>query len=293
MKNIYSTLIFIIIGFASRAQGYVPFPDSGAVWVNSFSTFIQTPFPHCELTEVTNYCMYGEDTTINLMTYHKIMNCSVGSNDYKGAIRDNGFGQVYFVPRDSSSESLLMDFEVNVTDTIYDVYFENFWGVPYITDIEVIQIDTVIMWGVERKRISYDNGTYGPGTWIQGIGNEIGLFLETADIFDVCIELECMTLNDTILWPSEGLGTCQLDLGIDLIDFDLELIPNPSSDGVFKIQYYTTIDDLSYKIYTPNGQVVQEGKMETDLIDLGSESGIYFIQLSNGQGILTRRIIVQ
>ena len=63
--------------------------------------------------------------------------------------------------------------------------------------------------------------------------------------------------------------------------------------GTFKIQTSTSSEDLFYKIFTPNGSVVQSGKLESNEIDLGTEPGIYFIQLSNGKQFLTRKIIVQ
>jgi hypothetical protein len=294
MKQYLSLILFLTIGFVGRTQGYIPFPDSGATWVNTLSVPVGSPVPHCEISGVKNYCINGEDTTINLINYTKINECAVGFSDYKGAVRSSVNGQVYYIPKDSTSEFLLMDFDVSVGDTIDSVYFESFWGIPQLSEIEIVFFDTTTIWGTDRKRITFQNTDYlVSGTWIEGIGNVDGLFLETADVFDACIELKCMTLNDTILWPSEDLGTCQLDLGFDLIDFDFQIFPNPSSDGIFKIQHNSKSDNLTFKIFKPNGQLVQEGKLESNQIDLGFESGIYFIQFSNGQALLTRRIIVQ
>jgi Secretion system C-terminal sorting domain len=286
MNKIYTILLFLIIGFVGRAQNYVPLPDSGAIWVNTLSLLQGGP-QMCVLEDVTTLCVNGIDTTINANTYTKLDTCGGG---YKGALRNEN-GKVFYVPKDSIIEFLVYDFTVSVGDTIDSVYFE-VYGAPqgYLEQTIITSIDSILIFGEYRKRM---HDSFGAVQWIEGIGNTLGLLISGVGISNWCQDLNCMSDNDSILWPFEGIGTCQLDLGIDLINFNFQVFPNPSSDGIFNIDFTSTSNDLNFKIITPNGQVVQEGKLKSNQIDIGTKSGIFFIQVSNGKGVLTRRIIVE
>jgi Secretion system C-terminal sorting domain len=288
MKNISSLLILVSIGFAGRSQGFIAFPDSGAIWVNTISYVEFVPIIHCELASTFNYCVDGEDTIINANTYSVVKICD--QNIYVGAWRDIN-GIVYYVPPDSTSEYVLYDFTVEAGDTIPEVWIGSWPGGVY-QNLSVDQIDSTLIWGTYRKVIYVGQGDY---FWIEGIGCTQGLFMDPwVNISGVCFDLYCMSENDTTLYPYENLNSCYLGVEIEeLNDFDFSLYPNPSSDGRFTIESKSKSENLFYKIFTPNGKVVQEGKLETDQIDLGIISGIYFIQVSDGHGLVTRRIIVE
>ncbi|MCB9223411.1 MAG: T9SS type A sorting domain-containing protein [Crocinitomicaceae bacterium] len=279
----YFLSIFFVLALRSTgiSQNYRAFPDSNSVWVNVYEDLITTPFFHCEFSYSRNICMGAEDTLINSLQYSKLDTCVTGG--YIGAVRDNG-GQVFFVPRDSLNESLLFDFTLSAGDSVYQVYnkgwYENFY---------VESIDSILIYGDYRTTIHFSTG----GFWIEGIGNHLGMLESTYEFLsNSCFYLNCMNQNDTIFYPNQSFGNCQTDLGIVSNDFDFDLFPNPSSDGTFKIQSGSPIEKLTYKIFTPNGKIVQEGKLESNQIDLKSDSGLYFIQVSDGKGIVTRRIIV-
>lgn len=146
------------------------------------------------LGDIESFCMGTEDTIIKSETYSTLKKCP--SNDYHGAIRDNG-GQVFFVPKDSLQAYLLYDFTLSVGDTVYD-YFEEGdlpgWG-PSFTTTTINQIDSIqLSTGEYRRAIRLNNGLH----WIEGIGATTGLLKgDGANISNYFLHLECMSHIDT------------------------------------------------------------------------------------------------
>ena len=102
----------------------------------------------------------------------------------------------------------------------YDIYVE-----PYA-------VDSVLINGAYRKRISFD-----AGYWIEGIGNTQGLFLEPwPNVSEYLVDLYCMSANDTTLYPEFSVGECEYPVGINekrKDNLQLTIYPNPCKDEFF------------------------------------------------------------
>lgn len=286
MKKLILLSYILLMGTCSRAQNYIPFPDSGAIWVNTISQVVNTPFIHCELWKATNFCADGIDTTINSITYTRIDSCEGG---YKGALRDDN-GKVYYVPTDSTTEFLLYDFTAQAGDTLM-IYYEFSNGSGELFQYIVGWIDSIEIYGEFHKVIYPEFG--GPG-WIEGVGNSYGLFAEPFDnISGWCSDLQCMSINDSTYYPYEGTGSCYLGVGLNENEFEqLSIYPNPSIDGKITIDIEDFSSELSYHIITPNGQTVQKGSLNYSQTSIELKSGTYFIQIANEQQVLTKKIII-
>jgi hypothetical protein len=76
---------------------------------------------------------------------------------------------------------------------------------------------------------------------------------------------------------------------VDEADFDILLSPNPN-DGNFNVSVrgFETGENLTYKIYDVNGQIVKESNVEAPTIFVVSVpelvTGIYFIQMESTKG---------
>lgn len=277
MKRVLFILIFISTNTFS--QNYIPFPDSGATWVNVTKQVNPFPIPMCEFWYATNYCVNGEDTLINATNYTKVEICQVGS--YEGAIRDDN-GKVYYVPEDSTAEILLYDFTLDSGDTVY----EGKWQVPW--DMEITQIDSVLIFGEYHKKIQLEGAI-----WIEGIGNVNGLFSENiSNISGVCYELGCFSINDSTKYPNETLESCYLGVGLNEKEhFQFNVFPNPNETGKLQINH-NSIESISYSLIDLQGKLIEQGELIGSDIELPDKQGIYILKLQGSFGVRSERIIV-
>lgn len=225
MKKLLLTA-FTLVQIAS-AVAQVPFPLTNATWVNTLYTYTfnpPNPIPDEELTDVEYYCVNGEDTVIQSLTYTKVQYCG---DAYKGALRDDN-GVVYFVPADSTDEYLLYDFTAQQGQTLNDVYVGNhFDETIYLADFTVDQVTTEVIAGQTRRVVYADSYR-----WIEGIGCVTGLFMEPwANVSMYELRLECMSVNGQTIFPTEANGDCALTVGIEKIKVknSVSVYPNPSS----------------------------------------------------------------
>jgi hypothetical protein len=230
------TFIAIICSTLCQAQNF-PFPDSGAVWVQTYSMMTTPPpLPEFTVQAVANIGVNGEDTLINGTAYVKVVDLVTGV--YYGALRDVD-GTVWHVAVDSLQEHVLYDFNVQAGEVIENViFYAGFpanWTMPSLQDVQVSQVSTWPQYG-ERKVIDLSGGI-----WVEGIGNLWGLFTEPwPNVSNYQLILECMSHLDTIrshyLDPQliGTAGTCApISMGIESgNESSMAIYPNPATDLV-------------------------------------------------------------
>lgn len=281
-----SCLIFILFlsSHFSFSQSFISFPDSNARWTYETCVIDWTPPVSCGWEYYSNYYLTN-DTVINTITYSNI---EFQEEGYHGALRDNGNGQVFYFPPDSTMEYLVHDFDVNAGDTIQNVY--SLMGSAFIEDRYVLSIDSVLIWNNYHKIVSFDNP---PVSWIEGIGCPSGFLARSSDILDATRELICMSYNDTIYYPNENLGNCQLDLKSESFHKkEINISPNPSTLGYVMVEL-PSIDIYTYQIYNTAGQLESEGIIESSQIKTPKNSGIYVLLIKNNEERYFQKLIVE
>lgn len=280
---------------AAKAQGNFPFPDSAALWVQTYSFMVvPPPFPEFEVQAVANIQVNGADTIIAGITYSQLTDLLTGA--YYGAIRDDD-GHVWHVPPDSTDAYTLYDFTVSQGDTVHDViYYETFpatSGGPYLADVVVEDVYTDPDWGGRLVVLT------GAHPWIEGIGHGQGLLAEHhINVSGYELRLECMSHLDTIRFEYYGQG--ELDtpgvclpttLGVrdDLPALSLVVTPNPSH-GLFlmapPLSWPLTVLDMQ-------GREVLQLPAYGDEIDLnGYPSGVYTAVCQTFEGRRVQRLVV-
>ena len=304
MKKLLLLILVLWQLTALNAQTYIPFPDSAVVWVNA--TYEIGPGnnpwdpPYHQLNSVANYCMSGLDTTINTNFYSKLTVCE---GAYKGGIRDNHNGKVYFIPKDSTQEFLLYDFTLNVGDTVtyyMDAPLSNpVYGMLFTDHVQ--SVGTMTANGVTRKTISFGGGI----SWIEGIGNTMGLFAETwINVSNYSRELYCMSLDNASLFHYPNLldpsvsGSCSLTLGVNDFkenDFGLSVFPNPNT-GKFQLKCKDQkLDVIEITDVLGNSVLKKRIINETTDLDLSENTnGIYFIIIVDSRGnFVVKKIVKQ
>ena len=227
MKISLLALLLICCSFTARSQNYLPFPDSGAVWVN---TGYNVGEFGADLVYSEYFCANGEDTVINALIYTKMESCVNG--DYIGAFRDTA-GSVYYLPKDSIGERLIYDFSAMPDDTV-DFYAEDqVWSDSwYNFTLNDWDTSTIVINGVSRKRIQVFDGA-----WIEGVGSNVGfLQVPIGNVSNYAGILYCMSHMDTILYgysasQSGQYVACDFFIGMDeLQKKTIEVYPNPVED---------------------------------------------------------------
>jgi hypothetical protein len=283
MKQFF-TLFLLVITIHATAQSY-PFPDSGAVWVQTFSMMTTPPpLPEFEVQAVANIGANGEDTLINGVAYTKLVDIVEGT--YYGAVRDDN-GVVLLVPVDSIQEFVLYDFTATAGTVIEDVIFYQGFpmdlGGPTVMDLEVSQVSTWPEFG-DRKVVDVAGG----GVWIEGIGNMWGLFTEPfPNVSNYMLRLECMSHLDTIRYSEMDqqligtVGTCApIIMGIeDAGRNGFSIHPNPTSEMIF---IAGEIGPIDVEVLDPSGKIVQSARSINGVIDVTRlESGMYLLRMGD------------
>src|ERR1035437_2724792 len=305
------TLIFLslllMIGFTiAQTNVYHHMPDSNAIWRVTYGTGITVDNDNC-----CNDCLQYQnqisgDTVIGAYTYHKLTKSGVtyyyhystacdfsnptgGFNGYCGAYRDDTSAKkVYVIMRDSSTEALLYDFNLNVGDTIHPVF--NLFNCPLIT---IASIDSILIGNNYRKRWNINFATCGnAASIIEGIGSTFGLFEQLTN-FESGGQLVCFSQNDTSLYPSLSLGGCALfTVGLkEVINADetISIFPNPANNTITIRHAVLPAKEESLIISDIFGrEIYYQSKSNSTLstIDISKwNDGVYYWEMISNNGI--------
>ena len=296
-------LLFVFKTGQGQTNVYHPFPDSNAVWSESYwyQNYYSSGYPPCNVV-CPNIVFLTGDTTISTIHYKKILGsgyCScMGStsgyyyNTYKGAIRqDSVHKKVYYCAPSTSTDTLLYNFNLSVGDTLLASYI-NFSGSNYVSSIDSILIGTSYRKQYHISAIVLGCCDSNYVQLIEGIGSTFGLgYLISPSSGESGSTLNCFSQNNVTLYPSTA-DSCYLTLGIKTLNRQLifNISPNPSS-GTISIAGNITIDEL--KVSDMLGQIVYEAKPNaTNTTLILTDAGIYFITLTSGTATSTKKVIV-
>lgn len=280
---------------SALAQGGFPFPDSAALWVQTYAFMVgQPPLPEFEVMAVANIQVDGTDTLIGGTSYSQLTDRLTGA--YYGAIRDDE-GRVWHVPPDSVNSYVLYDFTVSAGDTVRDViYYQGFPSTgagPSLTDLVVQDVVLDPLWG--GRRVVY----VGAWPWIEGIGQSAGLLAEPfINISNYQLRLECMSYMDTVRYEHFAMGeqatpgACQtISLGYNTLEVRGEerFYPNPST-GLFQVPPGSTAPFL---VLDAHGKEVLRAPAGVRSMDLSAHPpGVYTVVQHRPEGTRAQRLLV-
>ena len=229
----------------------------------------------------------GKETIIDDNEYYTLIDTSyeVGRigivNNFYFIREDSSHNKVYYLyARDyKRREILLYDFGIKKDSIFKMTIFDNqneLHPFDTINKSAVIEIDSVIYYGVKRKRIKFDNNM----EWIEGIGSKFGFIYDyQASSYNETLPrflLLCFKQNDVIKYkndfdydciytgPKESIETSE--------DYNLEIYPNPVSNRILTIRSNKVIKSI--EIFNLCG--IKIGNFSPN-------SNSYVIQLTNFQ----------
>ena len=299
-------ILFLVIlpkSVISQEYQYIPFPDSNCIW----SEVNIPPMNMGLLPEHYVLALFNEDTMINSIEYHKlyVLHDTIISKEnaeYIGGIREDTTRKVYYKGEpfqiwtseellNENGELQIYDFSVDVGDTIYHAIFE------MLDFLVVSEIDTMEFLSGKRRVIHFDR--YNWVSWIEGIGNEMGLLYSSGDrptdgSGNVLI---CFRINDTVVYLHEDYDDC-FDGWTSVRQEEKKsgslVYPNPvTGNSLLEIPISSEV----LQIYNFNGSIMIRSRvkgMEYYTINSSKiDPGLYLyrIQLTNGE-IRSGRFIV-
>jgi hypothetical protein len=310
-KTILFNLAFISLFIGSiNAQVYQEFPNIDGHWKVRYSDVwcldIHYTNPVCSEYQ---YILSG-DTTINAVPYHKINysgrdrnpvneTWTYWNNGYYGCYRNDAANKkVFFIPKDSTSEQLLYDFDLNLNDTLPEslVYNRSEHGI-----IKVDQIDSVLVSNTYLKRYHLDNAGFGDEYLIEGIGSTLGLFSPIVPFFEQDYILLCFKNEaEDLHYFSEYTSDCELITGIDdnyTTEPRITISPNPASTAItISLPSTTTFDNTTLSVYNVNAQEVISQSLTSSqtVIDINTlPRGVYFACITTDRTVMVSKFIKQ
>lgn len=299
-KQIIAIVFVLSISANLLAQEYqyIPFPDSGVVWSEMYSS---------EKTMVVyeRFTMTGEDTVINDISYKKLYifyDKTFDKNNAQciGGIREddqkrvyyNGEGVHSFKPLGTeASGALLYDFSVSIGDTIKN-------GNSSHGEIVVMDIDTIKIGNSLRKvfHVGYDV------TWIEGIGNLRGLLFTSGDLptGGASGDLICFIKEDTILYHNDHYDNCfPVNVGVESkpLNFNIQVLPNPANGSNIRFEWGNSKIE-SIEIFNMKGILIGSVKSEGEnFVEYPAKKlnpGIYFYKATGLKNTMqTGKFVVQ
>lgn len=254
-----------------------------------------------------------QDTIFMGNSYMKISNTGIGQQPF--AFRQSG-NQLKGIVHDSITEFLIMDFNVAVGDTIYNLYSEGFF---YHAKV-VVKDSILINDGIYHKFINLEGTKIYQGGWWQDYtwpitwneralcgwnmfefdGEHLGgpLFNIPSNFYSISIlyAFPSFCTTDTLYINQIGI-TCencipQTNSIYEMEQINFDLFPNPTNEKL-KISF-TNVEKREISILNSFGQIIIHTSTEfaeIELITKELSNGIYLINVKTKNSNSTKRFI--
>lgn len=243
--------LLLACGMTCSAQFDFPFPTEHAIWTQWVDHWAVNGPAEYLGRSYQSYYMTEADTMIGGMAYAQVFD-KFGS--YTAAVRDE-LGRVLVVPAGQQDEYLLYDFTIPAgVDTTLLV-----WTIHDMEPWEANMHGAGPI-GPEGRIVVQGEGF----DWIEGIGCEAGLFMESwINLSGWWPGLQCMSVDGQLLYPDTLLypgwsGPCEIVTEIpQLRAKGPTLYPNPATDEL--VLEGLPGDQFRFTILSADGRLVLQG----------------------------------
>lgn len=285
MKRIQLTLLWIfLISITVDCYCQTNMLDSSKekLWyIVRTSTWPPQPIPNQE----TTIMKLGGAVIINDTTYFSLLSThenSVTTWDTIGFLREIN-NQVFYRQTLKVLEFIIYDFNLSLSSK-FDLTLQ--YNRPP-TPLHVVKIDSVLLEGVNRKRISFD---YQYMVWIEGIGSIQGLLYDKLDFTGSKYEMSCCTENGKIVYQNINYSSCYCSTDIKLVGDKNNTL---YSNGGF--MYFDNQEKSIFQLIDLSGSLVLNinigvGDLRKDLRML--KKGIYLYRIISRNTINVGKLIL-
>ena len=311
-SNILSITISLAAAFSfGQSANYISFSEN-THWRIDQTTNVSGPALTCSGGSHYHFFLQG-DTTIASKTYKKVYrsdiyessftgqaNCypypEYAESGFAGALFDDSIADiVYFIPSFSSNstEYVLYDYTLNIGDTINSSMV--------LCNRIVLDVDTVTIGGIDRRRWHYTSCGGDPEFYIEGLGSSHG-FIEPTGFSYMDTDLICVQQNGNTIYDS-GVNSDFGCYGVfaesenQNVDFPLlEIYPNPASETVL-IKGVREGTLLSITLTNQLGEQLPANYSVSDeairLTTSQLANGIYVVKIATATGSSSKPIVIQ
>lgn len=281
---LFGCILLMINTCLSYSQGNLQFLDTNKLW-----SVLHYPYL-CWPQHTTHYLKIGGEVTLNDTGYYEVLRSDdeyhVSWYDY-GYIREDSTEKVFYRINPNTEEGMIYYGKARIGDTLTVSHRYN--NSLYHWDYVISSIDTILLAGENRERISIHNGLE---TWIEGIGAMSGLLynhgcnisgepLVGGDAFS----LLCFKESDSLIYINPSFNSCyDSNTGSEeIFEYDyVGIFPNPVIQETFTITFPKT-GDYKVEIFGTTGRIVTTTKVfDQEHIDLSVNSiskGFYIIRV--------------
>ena len=292
-------LIFVsvcIAAFSTKANAqFEPLLEEDKIW--TYALIDPWNYPNIESFAVT----FQPDTVINGLTYWQ----SYGTNDStyqnfqtsnspNAVFREDSIGRVFRYDYQSGTEYLLIDFNLELGDTLAPFY--EYDCPTVVTDIRTV----TYMDGLPRKLLEFSgaingnsNETYPLFNWVEGIGNSVHIF--SGELYICLIDgsvtpTNCISRNGELIYDNPDLDGCFLTDTRELPATAWSIFPNPTNDQLTIQSSERTKRVALYDLW--GRQVMQiENTTTLDLSELAA--GAYVLRAWMGEYAPVQRMVMK
>jgi len=271
-------VLFTLSGFFAtlNAQNDSLLPNLSAIYniqLFEYDTNLNPIYTYYDLEFVNS-----DTTTDTVEVYYSLNSALVALLAYSGnQVYVKQFGNFDFDFNMGLGFELLYDYDIQIGDTSYF-----FHGSPLI----VTSIDSINIQGVQRKRITFNNGE---DIWMQGMGSILHPFIPKMRVFENAYTVCSATMEyigpspidtNTFFGPCLSAGLSESEL-----NNQLSVYPNPSiSDVHFESSNYQI---RQIDIFNIEGKRVMQKKcvgFDCELKMVHLDEGIYFYKVIDSNG---------
>ena len=232
--------------------------------------------------------------------YHQVTSSANPEGQDAGMFREED-RKVYFIPKDSISELLLYDFNLELGDTFHlDPYLIL---APEIVYNVALGIDSIVTGDdIIRKRICFEQG----GCWIEGVGPTYGsftlpwhfislsgdyyLYCFTNDSIDIFEKQFSIQVGDYEYEQVGCNGIISSDRDI-YFNNNITVLPNPFTERIDVIAPENKSAD-KLKLYSLNSKIVASSiKSNTLILDEQIKPGLYILHIEIEGEVYYRKML--
>lgn len=282
MKRIKPKLLWIFLIFISVdcfCQTTILDSTKEKFWYRVRTTGFYPPF---DFQYATSVLKMGAPVIKNNKSYVSLLSTN-DSNfslwDTIGFLRESNH-QVYYLPILKDSDYILYDFNLGMSSTI-DLTID--YSPTPVTFI-VNKIDSVIIGGVSRKRISFGLSL----VWIEGIGSLQGLLYNRVGVSGARYELSCYSEDGNIIYHNPTYADCFCITTIRSIEQNNNLY---SVNGSI---YLTDYEESVFELLNLSGVRIMKQNINNSksVIDISTQkSGVYLYKIISHRKTIIGKLI--
>ncbi|MBL4716147.1 MAG: hypothetical protein COC01_03165 [Bacteroidetes bacterium] len=311
-------------------SGYIPFPDSNAIWFEQYYLSCGSGGVPLGWYEECDIIGINGDTIIDSKIYNKLYevrdsNLYFINARYIGAIRENCSKQIFYFPKHANKETILFDFDISINDTVAYSFKDStpsyeWFGDTFIVSFYVDSITSKLLidgyhkvWNTNMlySTAYIDNygGKYNTMDWIEGIGSSAGLLYYRQHLnlpegkSTTCVSEKTLVYymhNGETLYESDYLSVCQDYDRVNEIAYNVNPIivsPNPFSNATTFHFDHSNNGEFDLRVYDTTGKLLRsESGINYKSFVFYREnlsSGIYFYKISGKKQIYNGKLIIE